>query len=73
MLSLSFDNKVSELVHGPAEKDNRDNVCSTLHEWFKGVQCQHVIPALNAWQPGHNERLHARLLPSFLGMDAEVT
>ena len=74
MLSLSFDNRVSQLVHGPAEKDNRDNECSTLHECFKGKQCRHVIPALNAWQPWqHNKRMHARLPPSFLGMDAGVT
>ena len=38
------------------------------------LQCRHLIPALKMCrQPGHNTRPHARLPPSFLGMDYLTT
>ena len=38
------------------------------------IKCQHLIPALNAQQPGqYNTQPHTWLPPSFLGMDAYIT
>ena len=40
---------------------------------FLFIQCRYLIPAPNAWAAEHNKRPHARLPPSFLGMDAWMT
>ena len=40
---------------------------------LKMLQCRHLIPALNAWQPGHNAQTHVQWPPSFLGLDAWIT
>ena len=37
------------------------------------IQCRHLIPALNSWQPGHKTQPYAQMSPGSPGMDDLTT